>query len=226
MKRALSCVLALLAAPAMAADPAGYLEGSVGIALRDPSGEKPPFDQLDLEYDTGTVLRFAAGQRYESGLMLRVDYGYTTYDKLAASGGPTVSRDIEQHDARLGVFYATPRNVAAGYRFGAGYAYTREDQDPQGGDTQAGGFLEAAAVLAGERTTWDLAAALLKLDGGGDYDAEAAELRAGVAFHRGRADVTLQARYALYDRAAPFDEDVLEIRLGLGTGWNWPESAF
>lgn len=224
MKRALGCVLALLAAPAMAADPAGYLEGSVGVALRDPSNEGP-FSQLDLEYDTGTVLRFAAGQRYESGLMLRLDYGYTAYEELTA-GGATVSRDIGQHDARLGVFYATPHKVAAGYRFGAGYAYAREDQDPQGSDRQAGGFLEAAAVLAGERMTWDLAAALMKLNGRDDYDAEAAELRAGVAFHRGRADVTVQLRYARYDREAPFDEDVLEVRVGLGTGWNWPESRF
>ncbi|MGH8481739.1 MAG: outer membrane beta-barrel protein [Nevskiaceae bacterium] len=225
MRRPLYCALALLAAPAMAADPAGYLEGSVGVALRDPSNEKP-FNQLDLEYDTGTVLRFAAGQRYESGLMLRVDYGYTAYDELTASGSLTVSRDIEQHDARLGVFYATPRKVAAGYRFGAGYAWARENQDPQGGDSQAGGFLEAAAVLAGERVSWDLAVALMKLDGHDNYDAEAAELRAGAAFHRGRADVTVQLRYAIYQREAPFDEDVLEIRIGLGTGWNWPESAF
>lgn len=225
MMRALGCVLALLAAPAMAADPAGYLEGSVGVALREPSDE-PPFDQLDLDYDTGTVLRFSAGQRYESGLMLRADYGYTAFDELTALGSLTITRDIEQHDARLGVFYATPRNVTAGYRFGAGYAYAREDQEPQGGDSQGGGFLEAAAVLAGERVSWDLAAVLMKLDGHDDYDAEAVELRAGAAFHRGRADVTVQLRYAIYEREEPFDEDVLEIRVGLGTGWNWPESTF
>jgi hypothetical protein len=224
MTRALCCMVALLTAPAMAADPAGYLEGSVGVALRELSDVNPPFGQLGLEYDTGTVLRFAAGQRYESGLMLRADYGYATYDELTGSG-LTVSRDLEQHDARLGVFYATPRDVMAGYRFGAGYAYAREGGTPDGG-SQAGGFLEAAAVLAGERVSWDLAAALMKLDGRGDYDAEAAELRVGAAFHRGRADVTVQLRYATYARESPYDEDVLEIRVGLGAGWNWPESAF
>lgn len=224
MRRPLACVLALLAAPAMAADPAGYLEGSVGVALREVSDANPPFDQLDFEYDTGTVLRFAAGQRYESGLMLRAEYGYTVYDELTAVG-LTLDRDIEQHDARLGVFHATPRNVATGYRFGAGYAYAREDGALDGG-SQNGGFLEAAAVLAGERVSWDFAAALMKLDGHDDYDAEAAELRAGAAFHRGRADVTVQVRYAVYERESPFDEQVLEIRVGLGTGWNWPESAF
>jgi hypothetical protein len=222
--RPLCCALALLAAPAMAADPAGYLEASVGVAQRELSDVNPPFELLGFEYDTGTVLRFAAGQRYESGLMLRADYGYTTYDELTGSG-LSISRDLVQHDARLGVFYATPRNFRAGYRFGAGYAYAREDDELVGG-SQTGGFLEAAAVRAGERVSWDLAAALMKLDGGGDYDAEAAELRLGAAFHRGRADVTVQLRYALYERESPFDEDVLELRVGLGAGWNWPESAF
>lgn len=222
MKRATWALLALLAPAGAHAN--GFIEAGLGVALREPD-DAPPFDPLELDYGTGTVARLELGTLYDSGLMLRVAYAWTACDELKA-GSLLVSEDIRQQDLRLGVFHATPRGAPLGWRLGGGYAYADEDDSESASRSQRGGFIEAAAVVeAGPRVTLDFAGALLKLGGEADYDAEAAELRASAAFHTRAMDFTVGARYAVFDRESPFDEQVFELRVGIGGGWAYPEGA-
>ena len=224
MNRVVVAALALLAAgTARGEDVAGFVHGGVGIAFREPSDD-PPFDQLQLEYDTGTVVHLEVASRYDYGLLLRVGYAYTFYDALTA-GGLSIAKDIGQQEVRAGAFFAPRQRGPFGYRVGGGYVYNHEDTDePSGSQQQAGGFVEAGVVLdAGRRATFDLAAAALKMEGHGDYDAEGAELRVGVALHTGVLDVTLGARYLALQRESPVDEDLLEFRVGLAGAWGYPE---
>jgi len=222
MKRATLAALALLASANAHAE--GFVDASVGMALRNPDDE-PPFDQLELDYDTGTVARLELGTLYESGLMLRVAYGYTAYDTLKADS-LLISEDIQQQDLRFGVFHATPRGAPLGWRLGGGFAYADEDDSASPSRSQRGGFVEAAAVVeAGPRVTLDFAGAVMKLGGEDDYDAEAAELRASAAFHARALDFTLGARYARIEREDFVDEQLFELRVGIGGGWAYPEGA-
>lgn len=215
----------LLAGAAQADDLASRIEGGVGIAWREPSDD-PPYDQLKPEYDTGTVLHASVASHYEYGLLLRVDYAYTLYDELSGAGGLAIAEDIEQHDARGGVFYAPWPRGPVGVRVGIGYAYAEEDQDAPADDrSQDGGFVEAGlAVQAGERVRLDAALAGLKLEGDEDYDAEGVELRLGGAFDTGALDITVGARYLAWQRESPFDEELFELRLGIGGAWGYREN--
>jgi hypothetical protein len=214
----------LLTGTAHAEEVAGRIEGGIGMAFREPSNA-PPYDQLRLEYDTGTVLLAAVASHYEYGLLVRVDYAYTLYDTLTGSG-LAIAEDIEQHDARGGVFYAPWPRGPVSFRIGGGYAYANEDTDrPEGERSQDGGFVEAGlTVQAGKGVRFDIAAAGLKLEGDDDYDAEGAELRAGAAFDTGPLDITVGARYVAWQRESPFDEELFELRLGLGGAWGYREN--
>lgn len=226
MTRALLALLALLvpiAAPAE--DVASTLHGGVGAAWREPS-EDPPYDQLTLEYDTGTVLFLDLASHYDYGLLLRVTYTYTLYDALTALGGLAVEKDIEQHDGRAGLFYAPWPRGAVGWRIGGGYAYGHEDVDqPDDGRTQDGGFVEAGlTVRAAPRLTLDFAGAGLKWEGEDDYDAEGAEARVAAIVHTGPLDILVGGRYLRLERESPFDEELYELRLGIGGTWGYPEN--
>ena len=225
MKRIALAALALLAAgTAQGDDLASTIHGSVGVALRDPS-DAPPYDQLQLEYDTGTVLHLEVASHYPSNLMVRVFYAYTFYDELSGSGGLSFAQDIRQHDARFGAYFAPWRHGPLRYRAGGGYAYGHEKDSSDDSRIQSGGFLEAAALFdAGTLATLELVATAMKLDGDEDYDAEIGELRFGAAFHAGAVDFTLNTRYAAYDRESPFDEELLEFRVGVAGVWGYPEN--
>lgn len=225
MKARAALLLALLAPAAPAATPAyGFVDLSVGASWRE-LDDDPPFDQLELEYDTGTLARLEVGTHYDSGLLLRVGYAYTAYDELRALGSLTVTEDIQQQELRAGVFYATPRRPRFGWRLGGGYAYADEDTSTYG-YYQRGGFVEAAAVIAAhERVTVDLAAAFAKLGGPANRDAEVAEVRATAVFHARVMDFTVGTRYALADRDNAPDEQPLELRVGVVIPWAYPESA-
>lgn len=216
MKRIASAILALLAAgTARSEDVAGFIHGGVGVAFRKPDA---PYD-----YDAGTVLHLEVGNRYPDGLMVRVSYAYTFYDALTGAGG-VIARDIGQQDARFGLFFAPQPRGALGFRVGGGYVYG-DERTGSSDRTQDGGFLEAAATLdAGRRATFDLAAAVLKVEGRSDYDAEGGELRLGVALHAGPVDLTLGSRYLALDRESPFDESLLEFRAGVAGRWGYAEN--
>lgn len=224
MRRAAVLLLALLApgtAPGVApAD--GFVDLSVGAAWREPDDD-PPFDQLELEYDTGTVVRLEVGSQYDSGLLVRVGYAYTVYDEFTALGSLVIDEDIQQQELRAGVFYATPRGAPLGWRLGGGYGYLDEEGNA-GGYYQRGGFVEAAAIVELARATLDFAAAFAKLGGPGDADAETAELRATAAYHARVMDFTLGARYAWIDREnGPLDDELLELRAGVAIPWPYRE---
>lgn len=223
MRRPAALLLALLAP--CAAHAQGFVEASLGAAWREPDAD-PPFDQLELEYDTGTLARLELGTHYDSGLLLRVGYTYTAYDALTGPGSLAVYEDIEQQEVRFGVFHATPRGAPLGWRLGAGYVYVDEDHSTDG-NYQRGGFVEAAAVVAaGRRVTLDFAAALMKLGGPEDYDAEGGELRATAAFHTRAMDFIAGARFARIERdSLPPDEQLLELRVGVLFPWAYPEGA-
>lgn len=226
MNRALLVLLTLLVpATATAEDLASTIHGGVGVAWREPSDD-PPFDQLTPEYDTGTALFLDVASHYDYGLLLRVTYTYTLYDELTALGGLALERDIEQHDARAGVFFAPwPRGVL-GYRIGGGYAYGHEDVDePDDGRTQDGGFVEAGLTVRAARwLTLDVAGAGLKWEGEDDYDAEGAEARIAAIFHTDPLDLVVGGRYLRLEREAPFDEELFELRVGIGGAWGYPEN--
>jgi len=223
---AVLAVLALLAPlAAQAENLASRIDGGIGVAFREPSDD-PPYDQLRLDYDRGTALHAAVSSHYDYGLLLRVDYTYTLYDALTA-GSLTIEEDIEQHDARGGVFYAPWPRGPVGFRVGGGYAYASEDIDqPEDERSQDGGFVEAGLTLrAAARVRLDFALAGLKLEGDDDYDAEGTEVRAFAAFDTGPLDVTVGARYLAWQRERPFDEELFELRLGLGGAWGYyPEN--
>lgn len=226
MKHVLCAALALLAASAAQAETvASTIHGGIGVAFREPSDD-PPYDQLQLEYDTGTVLHVDVASHYPYGLLLRVSYSYTLYDALTALGGLAVTKDIEQHHARGGVFFSPWRRSGVRYRVGGGYVYDHEDHDaPSEELTQDGGFVEAGVTFdAGAHVTLDFAAAGLKLEGDDDYDAEGAEVRTGAAFHAGAVDITLGGRYLALQRESPFDEELFELRLGIGGSWGYREN--
>jgi hypothetical protein len=224
MRRALPALLLALAAPvAPAENVAGWAHGGIGMALREPADASGP----GLQYDTGTLLHVDVGNRYPEGLMVRVDYAYTLYDELTAAGGAlTIEEDIERHEARGGLFYAPWTRGPLGWRIGGGYAYVREDVDaPEAERQQDGGYVEAGLVVrAGQRVTLDFAGAGLKLEGKDDYDAEGAELRAGATLHTRPLDLGVALRYQKLERDAPFDEELLELRFGVGGAWGYPES--
>lgn len=225
MKRALLAA-ALLAAPAAAAENvASTIHGGVGAAWREPSDD-PPYDQLTLEYDTGTALFLDVASHYDYGLLMRLTWTYTLYDALTALGGLAIEKDIEQHDGRAGLFYAPWPRGPVGYRIGGGYAYGHEDVDaPDDGRTQDGGFVEAGfTVRAARRLTLDFAGAGLKWEGDEDYDAEGAEARVAAIVHTRPLDITIGARYLRLEREAPFDEELYELRVGIGGAWGYPEN--
>lgn len=225
MRAALAGLAMLAAAPAAAQDLASTIHGGIGAAWREPSND-PPYDQLSLEYDTGTVLFLDVASHYDYGMLLRVTYTYTLYDALTALGGLAVEKDIEQHDGRAGVFYAPwPRGPLA-YRIGGGYAYGHEDVDqPDDGRTQDGGFVEAGLTLQAARwLTLDFAGAGLKWEGKEDYDAEGAEARIAATFHTDPLDLVVGGRYLRLEREAPFDEELFELRFGIGGAWGYPEN--
>lgn len=217
--------LVLLATPvAHAEDVASTIHGGVGAAWREPS-EDPPFDQVTLEYDTGTVLFVDVASHYRPGLLLRLSYSYTFYDELTALG-LALQEDIEQHDGRAGLFYAPwPRGPLA-WRIGGGYAHAHEDIDqPKNERSQVGGFVEAGLTLrAARRLTLDLAGAGLKWEGDGDYDAEGAELRLAAIVHTRPLDVVIGGRYLDLQREDRFDEALYELRVGIGGAWGYPEN--
>lgn len=223
----LACLIRalLVAAPAAADDVGSTIHGGIGAAWRDP-GADPPYDQLQLEYDTGTLLFLDLASHYDYGLLLRVTYTYTLYDALTALGGLSVEEDIEQHDGRAGLFYAPWSRGPLGFRLGGGYAYAHEDVDaPAGERTQDGGFVEVGLIVRAARAlTLDIAGAGLKWEGNGNYDAEAAELRIGATFHTDPLDLMLGGRYARFQRESPADEELYELRLGIGGRWGYPEN--
>lgn len=221
MKRLVAVALILLAAPAAFAEPLSFIRGGVGIAMRTPDRDPPP-DFVGFGYEDGTSLFLTVGSHYASGVMLRVDYAYTYYDAMTALGGAAViEEDIQTQDARGGVFLATRRERPVGGRVGLGYAYGHERASPGPRERiQDGGFLEAAAsVRVAQHLDLELAAVAMKLDGRRDYDAEVGELRFEASVPAGPAFVLFTTRYAVFDRESPFDEDVLEFRLGLAGEW-------
>lgn len=222
MMRAWLAALALLAAPSAAAeDVAGFVHGGVGAAWREPSND-PPYDLLQLEYDTGTVLFAEVASRYEGGFMLRVEYAYTFHDTLAGSGGLVIEEDIEQHDARVGAFYAPWPRGPLEWRIGAGYLYAEENAEGAQDRSQDGGFVEGGLTWhATKRLAFDAALGGLKVEGDGDYDAEGTEARLAAALAAGGVEFTLGARYRALERERPFDEEVLELRVGVGGAWGW-----
>lgn len=215
--------LALLLASPAATAAGSFIAGSVGLVQRDITDAGP---LLDLRYDDGTLLGLQVGTHYDSGLMLRVDYTYTYYDALTAAGGAlTLAEDIQQQETRFGVFHAMGPRSPVRLRWGGGYVYADEDTESQDSRYQDGGFLELGLAFdAGKHFTLDLAAAASKLDGKQDYDAEGTEARGGVALHLGRAALRLDARYARIEREDPaWNEELLELRLGVATAWSYPE---
>jgi hypothetical protein len=228
--RLAQCLLLMLGAsagPAHASDPASWIHGGVGVAWREPSND-PPFDQLRLDYDTGTVLHAEVASHYDTGLLLRLNYAYTLYDALTGAGGLVIDKDIEQHDARAALFFAPRGGGTLGWRIGGGYVYAAEDFDAPGSGgerRQDGGFVEAGLALqAGRAWRFDLALAGLKVEGEGDYDAEGAEARAAAIVDTGPLELSLQLRYLDLQRESPFDETVLDLRLGIGGRWGYPEN--
>jgi hypothetical protein len=228
VKHALFTALALMASTGAHAQ--SFVEASVGAAWREVDDD-PPFDQLELEYDTGTLARLEVGTQYDSGLQLRVGYTYTAYDEFTALGSLTIAEDIRHQDIRAGVFYATPRGTPLGVRVGGGYAYVDEEED-YGSDYRRGGFVEAVAVVeAGRRITLDFAAAFVRLSGP-DYPAnEIPELRAAAAFHTRALDWIVGTRYAWFDTEHlgnseyRLGEKLLELRVGIAFAWRYPEGA-
>jgi hypothetical protein len=220
MKHLVGAALALLAGGAHAEEVASTVHGGIGAAWREPAVDA-------VDYDTGTLLHLTLASRYEYGLLLRVDYAYTLYDALTANGLP-VAKDIEQHDARGGAYYAPWTRSPVAWRIGGGYAWAREDEDEPARElTQDGGFVEAGiAVKLGDRVVVDVAGAGLKLEGDGDYDAEGSEARLGLTIDAGPLDVTVGARYIAWQRENTFDEDVFELRVGLGGNWGYPENRW
>ena len=227
MKHALALLCLLAAGRALAEDVAGRIDGGIGMALREPS-HAAPWDQLRPEYDNGTLLHASVASHYDYGLLVRLDYAYTFYDALTGANGLAIAEDIEQHDARGGVFYAPWPDRPVGFRIGGGYAYAQEDVDnPEGEQQQDGGFVEGGlTVRAGKRVTFDVALAGLKLEGDDDYDAEGTELRGGVAFDTGPLDLTFGARYIDWQRESPFDEELFELRIGIGGAWGYRENSY
>jgi len=220
MRHVTLAALALLASSAAQAD--GFIDLGVGAAWRDLDHNKP----FDLDFDTGKVARIELGTLYESGLMLRGTYTYTTYDELTALGSVRIAEDVEQQEARFGIFRATQRGAPLGWRLGAGYDYVDEDPAMGGTSFQRGGYLEAAAVIeTRRRVTLDFALALSKLGGEDNHDAEAGELRAMAAYHADAMDFTLGARYARIEREDFVDEQLFELRVGIGGLWAYPEGA-
>lgn len=227
MKRAWLAALALIAAtPAWAGDVAGSVKGGVGMTWREPSDD-PPFDILQLEYDTGTALFAEVASHYEAGLLLRVGYAYTFFDALTG-GGLTISEDIQHHDARVGAFYAPWPRGALDWRIGGGYAFMQESSENGGNNSsqsQDGGFVEGGLTWRlGKRVALDGALGGFKVDGDGDYDAEGTEVRAGVTVEAAGIGFTLGARYAAIQRERPADEELFELRFGVGGAWGWPEN--
>lgn len=226
MNRTLLVLLALLASTTASAENlASTIHGGIGAAWREPS-EDPPFDQLTLEYDTGTVVFLDVASHYGNGLLVRVTWTYTLYDALTALGGLAIEKDIEQHDGRAGLFYAPWPRGAVGYRIGGGRAWAHEDVDePEDGRTQDGGFVEAGlTVRAARRLTLDFAGAGLKWEGDEDYDAEGAEARVAAIVHTEPLDITIGGRYLRLEREARFDEELYELRIGIGGAWGYPEN--
>ena len=208
-------VLGLLAPAGAQAN--GFIDLGLGAVMRDA--------EQGYDFDTGKTAWLELGTLYESGLMLRVGYGYTSYERVELDE-VRIAEDIATQDVRLGLFRSTPRGAPLGWRLGAGYAYADEDDSASSSRSQRGGFVEAAAVVqAGRRVTLDFAGALMKLGGEADYDAEGAEVRATAAFHTRPMDFTIGARYAVIDREAPFDEQRFELRVGVGGLWAYPEGA-
>lgn len=222
-RAAAGLALLLLAGSAAAEELASTAYGGVGIAVREARGN-PPDERVTFEFDDGTQLHLALASHYAEGLLFRVDYAYTLYDALTANGVPLVE-DIEQHDARAGLFYAPWSRGPVRGRIGGGYVWWKEDQDAPAAETaQDGGYVEAGVTLGlGERLRLDVAGAALKLEGDGNYDAEGVEARAGLTVDVGPLDATLGAGYRRLQREGPFDEDVLEVRIGLGGAWGYPE---
>lgn len=222
MKHFVLAALALAAAPTAVAEPVSFIEGGVGIALREPDRD-PPVDVLDFEYEDGTTVFLSVGSHYASGVLLRVDYAYTYYDALTAVGGAiTLEEDIQSQDARGGLFLATRHDRPLGGRIGLGYAYSHERaySSSTREHIQDGGFLEAAAGVASTHGFGlELAATVMKLDGRANYDADVGELRLTGRIPAGAAQVLVTARYAAFDREDRYDEDLLELRLGLGGVW-------
>lgn len=215
MKRATLAALALLASADAHAN--GFIDLGLGAVLRDA-------DQ-GYDFDTGKAAWLELGTLYESGLLLRVGYGYTSYERLELDT-VLIVEDIATQEVRLGVFHSTQRGAPLGWRLGGGYAYSDEDDSAGPSRSQRGGFVEAAAVVeAGRRVMLDFAGALTKLGGEADYDAEGAELRAMATFRARALDFTLGARYAVIDRETPFDEQLFELRVGVGGLWAYPEGA-
>ncbi|MBY0510334.1 MAG: OmpA family protein [Rhodospirillaceae bacterium] len=126
LKFALLASIALMAAPAMAAEPAGpYLSLGGGLSLPESSGidvttagTTPgvvPVDRAKATFDNGYILSGAAGYRFESGLRTEVEVNYRRNTLDDIDGFPAVGRqgilgvtgnliyDINLSDAPMGI---------------------------------------------------------------------------------------------------------------------------
>ncbi|HUR41464.1 MAG TPA: hypothetical protein VM240_09895 [Verrucomicrobiae bacterium] len=219
--------LLLASAGARGEDVAGTLQGGLGAVWREPS-DAPPYDQLKLEYDTGTLAWIEAANRYDYGLLLRASYEYAYFDRLTALGTLTILEDLQQHDARLGAFWAPWSRGPLDARIGAGYVFI-EGSSRSGSSkdhaSQDGGFAEAGLAWHVTRSvSLDAALSGFKVDGDENFDAEGVELALAASFRAGALDLIVGARYGKGQHENFADEEVLELRVGLGGAWGWIEN--
>ena len=220
MIRVVCTILALLAAaPSFAAEM--FAGVGAGVTDREPTDD-PPFDQLDLDYDSGTTLTAQLGGRFESGMMLRADYNYTNHDEFTALGGLLISEDITRRDLRLGAFAAPQAQGAFGYRLGVGYARVTESTAQGTFPDRDGYFVEGAAQLdAGQRVTFDLAAVRIHLSDDQNRNSRGNEFRLAMIFHAGAIDVALNGLYARTDSSENlfYIERLKAVSLSVGGAW-------
>ena len=215
--------LALLApSMACAADREFGIQGSLGAVDRR-IDDDPPYDQLELDADTGIALQVEGDAAIGHDILLRASYAYIEYDELTAvDGALTISEDIVQRDLRLGAFWA---RSAHAWRLGGGYAQIGASDNFGSLGKGRGPFIETGIGLqAGSRVSFDFAGAVLQLRG--DFAADGYEARAGAAFGAGATRFTVDARYLKLDRlyrdSSPADlpdERVYELRLGIERRW-------
>ena len=210
--------IALMLFPGLcASQPGGFLTGSVGVTQRDDIDEHPFFPQNSLKYSDGTTLSLEGGAQLTPSFAIRGGFQDTRYDELTVLN-LLVEKDIELQEWRAGAYFAPIAEGRLNYRVGGGIYYSRE-AGSQANYDQKGGFVEGALMpKLGQHATGDLALTLMHLDGE-DGASLGAELRLGVTFHTGLADVVPSLRRFQQTRDGAFDDGVWEFRLGVGATW-------